>query len=145
MPVRPALSRTICSSKNILNSFNSLLTTKIDKPVLEFEAKANEKITYYFNQKKSKIPAKCKVRMMFFNDLALTGGDDSQPKPSEDGRPDAYILPFGDDVEAPKPVDTSKDQDDIDADDDSYSHNELYIIPMPKLKYTDPEYETTNL
>ena len=122
---------------NVLQALNSSLGTKIDEPVFEFESTANSNLKY----NETKIPAKCKVRMMFFDSLP-SGGEGTDPNPSKADYPDAYILPIGG-KPLPPPKDIEKDIDDYLGDDgDQTKYDDLYIIPMPGLKYKDKEYNT---
>lgn len=73
------------------------------------------------------------------------------PTPSNKKSNVAYVLPFGNDDQVvpppqPSPPDASEDNDsNVDVDNDEEERNDLYIIPMPGLKYEDPEFANQNL
>ena len=71
---------------------------------------------------------------------------DGSKNKAEEVEPDAYILPFGDEI---KQVTNDNDGNGNDTDnvqtdtsEDQTKYEDLYIIPMPGLKYKDKEYGT---
>lgn len=139
------------TDENVKSALESTVGISIEEPVLSFEQKANSNLLYHG----TKVPANCKVRMMFFNQPETAAGEDpdtptppdpAPPKPGKTGEKpaEAYVLPIGGDpIEPPAPTpDDDTGGDSGLGDGSNTKYEDLYIIPMPGLKYKDKEYNT---
>lgn len=111
---------------------NALDRKNVDVKIVSYKKTANSNLLYY----KSDIPAKCLVRVMFF-DIQEAESTRQEKKSSSDleQKKRAYVLPFGRDGEIPLP---KSDKIDVDSIGSSGKHD-AYIIPMPRLNYKDEE------
>ena len=122
----------VYTSDNVKSALESVVDEKIDEPVIEYEATSNGKLKY----NKTKIPATCKVRVLLLDD-AEQGGE--QPNPtspnsnSDDSKPD--------DSESNTPEGSSGSSGGEGG--SKTKRDDVYIIPLPGLKYKDKEHEGT--
>lgn len=120
----------VYTSDNVKSALESVVDEKIDEPVIEYEATSNGKLKY----NKTKIPATCKVRVLLL-DAAEQGGEEPNPTSpnsnSDDSKPNDYKsdTPEGGSGSGEGGSKTKRD--------------DVYIIPLPGLKYKDKEHEGT--
>lgn len=122
----------VYTSDNVKSALESVVDEKIDEPVIEYEATSNGKLKY----NKTKIPATCKVRVLLLDD-AEQGGEEPNPTSpnsnSDDSKPDdsKSNTPEGNSGGSGGEGGSKTKRDDV------------YIIPLPGLKYKDKEHEGT--
>ena len=146
----------VYTSDNVKSALESVVNEKIDEPVIEYEATSNGKLKY----NKTKIPATCKVRVLLL-DAAEQGGEEDKSaegekkeedkKPEEDNKDEKPEEKDGEEGgEESNP--TSPDATEGGSGSSSGSGGEggsktkrddVYIIPLPGLKYKDKEHEGT--
>ena len=120
----------VYTSDNVKSALESVVDEKIDEPVIEYEATSNGKLKY----NKTKIPATCKVRVLLLDD-AEQGGEESNPT-SPNSNPDD---PKSDDSK----LDTPEGGSGSGEGGSKTKRDDVYIIPLPGLKYKDKEHEGT--
>ena len=102
------------TSDNVKSSLESAISGKVTEPVIEYEATSSNGVLKYNN---TKIPSKCKIWVLLF-DMTEQGGEGSK---------DASKGGSGGNGEG----DSKTKRDDV------------YIIPLPGIKYKDKEHEGT--
>ena len=140
----------VYTSDNVKSALESVVNEKIDEPVIEYEATSNGKLKY----NKTKIPATCKVRVLLL-DAAEQGGEEDKStegekkekdnKPEEDNK-DEKPEESGGEEGGEESNPTSQDTPEGGSGGEGGSktkRDDVYIIPLPGLKYKDKEHEGT--
>ena len=142
----------VYTSDNVKSALESVVNEKIDEPVIEYEATSNGKLKY----NKTKIPATCKVRVLLL-DATEQGGEGEKSdkgekkedkKPEEDkkdGKPEEKDGEEGGEQSNPTSPDTPEGGSSGSGGEDGSKtkRDDVYIIPLPGLKYKDKEHEGT--
>lgn len=112
-------------------------------------SKSTKSLAYY----ETDVIPEYKVYLAALDNVKGASGDEEDvpsptvpPSPSGKGKKmvNAYAMMFGsEEIDMTPAVDDKQDIEDIKA--DNVKRNDLYIIPMPGLKYEDPEYANKNL
>ena len=118
------------TSDNVKSALESVVDEKIDEPVIEYEATSNGKLKY----NKTKIPATCKVRVLLLDD-AEQGGE--EPNPTSPNSNSDYSKPNDYKSDTPEGGSSSGEGG------SKTKRDDVYIIPLPGLKYKDKEHEGT--
>lgn len=129
------------TDENVLQAIESIINEKIDEPVLSYEATANNKIMYHG----TKTPANCKIRAIFFNGQAKEQDilDDSSKDEKPEEKTSTEQTPTKDNSLTETTEETPKTNSDGESTQNiSSARTDLYVIPMPGLKYKDKEYNT---
>lgn len=122
----------VYTSDNVKSALESVVDEKIDEPVIEYEATSNGKLKY----NKTKIPATCKVRVLLLDAAEQSGEEPNPTSPnsnSDDSKPD--------DSESNTPEGSSGGSGGEGS--SKTKRDDVYIIPLPGLKYKDKEHEGT--
>lgn len=117
----------VYTSDNVKSALESVVDEKIDEPVIEYEATSNGKLKY----NKTKISATCKVRVLLLDIAEKRGKEPNPTSPNPNPNPDDHKpdTPEGGSGGGESSSKTKRD--------------DVYIIPLPGIKYKDKEHEGT--
>lgn len=101
------------TSDNVKSSLESTISGKVTEPVIEYEATSSNGVLKYNN---TKIPSKCKIWVLLL-DMKEQGGEESK--------------------------DSSKGGSSSGEGGSKTKRDDVYIIPLPGIKYKDKEHEGT--
>lgn len=137
---------SVYTSDNVKSALESVVDEKIDEPVIEYEATSNGKLKY----NKTKIPATCKVRVLLL-DAAEQGKEEPNPtspnsnpddSKSDDTKLDTPESGSSGEESNPTSLDTPKDDNGGEGSSKT-KRDDVYIIPLPGIKYKDKEHDST--